>query len=259
MSEKAATKGDSNETHGHINLEHGLDVVINCEINQKNPAGVTRPYRLLIPTLWYEGEGDQNEAEYRKKSWISRLGSISKGGRRKSALAKGQGAGEWGGDYSGESGSESDSQSERRNVKNGEVRYAQRSGDLDDARAAASNTPGHVDHGGSNGVRRDEAQHTLGGRGTVRDPHVAEKRASKVDDMLGMAGPAEGRVKGDGSRFGNGNTKPNANTRAAVPRYEDDADGDVSTEEGVARRNSVRGRGYGGIEAYKQSSWRRFF
>lgn len=259
MTEKAATKGDSNETHGHINLEQGLDIVINCEVSQKDPAGITAEYRLLIPSLWYEGEGDQNEAVYRKKSWISRLGSISKGSKKKSGLAQGQGGGEWGGNYSGESGSESDNESEREKMRRDEVRYARRSGDLDDAHAAASNRPGKVDQGESSGVRRDEAEYIHGGRGIARDPHVAERRASKVDDMLGMAGPAEGRVRSDGGRFGNGNAKSNANTRAAVPRYEDDTDGDASAEEGVRRRSSVMGRGYGGIEAYKGSRWRRFF
>lgn len=259
MTEKAAKKGDANETHGHINLEHGLDIVINCEVSQKDPAGITVPYRLLIPTLWYEGEGDKNEVGYRKKSWISRLGSISKGGKKKSGLAKGQGEGEWGGSYSGGSGSESDSESEMEKPRRDEVRYVQRNGDLDDAHAAASNRASKVEQGESSGVRRDEAQYTPGGRGTARDSHVAERRASKVDDMLGMAGPAEGRVKGDGGRFGNGNAKTNANGRATLPRYEDDADGDVSAEEGVGRRNSLMGGGYGGIEAYKGSRWRRFF
>lgn len=269
MSEKAATKGDAGETHGHINLENGLDIVINCEVSQKDPAGITVPYRLLIPTLWYEGGGDQNEAVYRKKSWISRLGSISKGGSRKSALAKGQGGGEWGGSYSGESGSESISESEREHLKREEVRYVRRSGDLDDAHVLAPK-PSKVNQGESSGVRRDEAQHTHGGRGPTRDAYLAERRASKVDDMLGMAGPAEGRVKSDGARFGNGNgngnAKPNLNlnsnpdARAAAPRYEDDAEGYASAEEGVGRkRGSVMGRGYGGIEAYKESKWRRFF
>lgn len=259
MSEKAAAKGNSNGTQGHINLEQGLDIEINCEVSQKDPAGITVPYRLLIPTLWYDGDGDQNEAVYRKTSWISRLGSISKGGKKKSGLAKGQGGGEWGGSDSGDSGSYSDSESERGKMRRDEVRYVRRSGDLDDMHAAASNSPRQMDQAESSGVRRDEAQYTNGGRGLAKDAHVTERRASKVDDMLGMAGPAEGRVKSDGVRFGNGNAKPNANSRATAPRYDDDADRDVSPEEGVRRRSSVMGRGYGGIEAYKESKWRRFF
>ncbi|KAL9602176.1 MAG: hypothetical protein Q9219_002040 [cf. Caloplaca sp. 3 TL-2023] len=103
MSEKAVLKGGAeklhpdNEHEGHINLEHGLDICINCEVNQKDPAGVTVPYRLLVPALWYEGPEDFNGASYRKKGVIERFRSIKIGRQRKSGLAKGQGRGEWGG------------------------------------------------------------------------------------------------------------------------------------------------------------------
>lgn len=39
-----------------INLEGGLDICLNVEISQKDPAGITTPYRLLVPALWYEEE-----------------------------------------------------------------------------------------------------------------------------------------------------------------------------------------------------------
>jgi len=39
-----------------INLEGGLDITLNCEVNPKDPAGITTPYRLLVPALWFEGE-----------------------------------------------------------------------------------------------------------------------------------------------------------------------------------------------------------
>ncbi|KAI4127395.1 MAG: hypothetical protein LQ338_003226 [Usnochroma carphineum] len=104
MSEKAVLKGGADSTahleddnHGHINLEHGLDICINCEINQKNPAGITVPYRLLVPALWYEGPADVNETAYRKKGVIERFKSIKFGRGRKSGLARAQGRGEWGG------------------------------------------------------------------------------------------------------------------------------------------------------------------
>lgn len=42
---------------GEINLEGGLDICLNMEISQHDPAGTTVPYRLLVPRLWYE-EGD---------------------------------------------------------------------------------------------------------------------------------------------------------------------------------------------------------
>lgn len=239
MSEKAVRKGGHDQTDGQINLENGLDIVLNCEVSQKDPAGITVPYRLLIPMLWYEGRGDPNEAPYRKKSWISRLGSISKGTRRKSVLAKGQGGGEWGGSFSGESRSESESENERHD-------------------------------------RRDEV-HYMGGRDFTKDIH-ATTRPTKVDDMLGMAGPAAGRVRPESGRFGNGNTvangrgegdrrasvvsgngygSPTTDTRAPVPHFEDDNDQELGPEERVVKRSGAKG--YSGIEAYKESRWRRFF
>ena len=95
MSEKAAAKGgDVDDMTGHINLKHGLDIVLNCEANQKDPAGITVPYRLLIPALWYDGEGDLNTETYKKKGLLSRLGSLR--GTRRNTLASGQGRGNWG-------------------------------------------------------------------------------------------------------------------------------------------------------------------
>ena len=81
---------------GHINLEYGLDIVLNCEISQKDPGGNTEPYRILIPALWYEGEGDLNTLEHKKIPLLKRLGS-KRGSKRKSGLARNQGRGEWGG------------------------------------------------------------------------------------------------------------------------------------------------------------------
>ncbi|KAL2350237.1 hypothetical protein BJ546DRAFT_859846, partial [Cryomyces antarcticus] len=58
---KAADKGgphanaDQHETSGHIDLQYGLDITLNVEVSQKDPAGVTVPYRLLVPALWYKG------------------------------------------------------------------------------------------------------------------------------------------------------------------------------------------------------------
>ena len=96
MSIKAIKKGGANvdENEGHINLEHGLDIVLNCEVSQKDPAGITVPYRLLIPALRYEGEGDINEDSYRKKNLLQRFGSL-RGSKRRS-LANNQGQGNWG-------------------------------------------------------------------------------------------------------------------------------------------------------------------
>lgn len=74
MSEKAAIKAaakggaegnlDGRES-GHIDLEGGLDISLNMEVRQRDPAGITEPYRLLVPALWYEGEGDVNTARFK--------------------------------------------------------------------------------------------------------------------------------------------------------------------------------------------------
>ncbi len=98
MSEKAAIRGDTDiDIAGHISLEQGLDIVINCEVNQKDPAGITAPYRLLVPALWYEGRGDPNREDYRKKNVLQRLATIgSQGRKREPSLAASQGQGNWG-------------------------------------------------------------------------------------------------------------------------------------------------------------------
>ncbi|KAH9220651.1 hypothetical protein DL95DRAFT_329400 [Leptodontidium sp. 2 PMI_412] len=37
-----------------VNLERGLDICLNMEVNPKDPAGITSPYRLLVPALFHE-------------------------------------------------------------------------------------------------------------------------------------------------------------------------------------------------------------
>ncbi|KAF2259690.1 hypothetical protein CC78DRAFT_548121 [Lojkania enalia] len=44
-------RGTLKGTGDFINLEGGLDVILNLEVSQKDPAGITMPYRLLIPAL----------------------------------------------------------------------------------------------------------------------------------------------------------------------------------------------------------------
>jgi hypothetical protein len=72
LSEKEALKasakgGPDGEQFGHINLESGLDICLNMEVDQKDPAGVTKPYRLLVPALWYEGDADINTARFKSR------------------------------------------------------------------------------------------------------------------------------------------------------------------------------------------------
>ena len=58
-----------------INLEGGLDICLNMEVNQKDPAGITMPYRILVPALFYE-EGTPLTVEKKEevgglKRWVS--------------------------------------------------------------------------------------------------------------------------------------------------------------------------------------------
>lgn len=105
MSIKALKKGgaDADEKEGHINLEHGLDIVLNCEVSQNDPAGITVPYRLLIPALWYGGQGDGIEDPQRKRNIFQRFSSL-RGSKRRS-LANNQGQGNWGQSQASYSGS----------------------------------------------------------------------------------------------------------------------------------------------------------
>ncbi|KAF2869546.1 hypothetical protein BDV95DRAFT_547996 [Massariosphaeria phaeospora] len=57
----------------YINLQGGLDICLNLEVSQHDPAGITTPYRLLVPALDYTlSEHPVVEKERRK----SRLGSV---------------------------------------------------------------------------------------------------------------------------------------------------------------------------------------
>jgi hypothetical protein len=56
LSVKQLKKSDAYE----VNLEGGLDICINVEVNPKDPAGITLPYRLLVPRLFYEYQGEDS-------------------------------------------------------------------------------------------------------------------------------------------------------------------------------------------------------
>ena len=120
LSEKAAKRGgppqdfDSggtliNQDFGdHINLDGGLDITLNCEVNQGDPAGITTPYRLLIPALHYDGSSDSQKLDgpgpvgvRRKPTLLKKLGFGRTGNR---SIADRQGQGNWG--QPSESGSE---------------------------------------------------------------------------------------------------------------------------------------------------------
>ncbi|PQE20300.1 Transcription factor protein [Rutstroemia sp. NJR-2017a BBW] len=82
LSEKQLRKGNVQQ----VNLENGLDICLNFEVNQKDPAGITMPYRLLVPALWYEDlmgeDGARKKREYDLLVWLrsrARRGRKGKG------------------------------------------------------------------------------------------------------------------------------------------------------------------------------------
>ena len=63
-----------------VNLEGGLDICLNIEVNHKDPAGITMPYRLLVPALWYE-EVEEGRAARNVVGGLKRWVSFSKRAR----------------------------------------------------------------------------------------------------------------------------------------------------------------------------------
>lgn len=44
-----------------VDLEGGLDICLNVEVNARDPTGITVPYRLLVPKLFYEYKSEDDE------------------------------------------------------------------------------------------------------------------------------------------------------------------------------------------------------
>ena len=59
-----------------VDLEGGLDICLNVEVSAKDPSGITVPYRLLVPRLFYEYEGE--EATTKEPSAFRRFLSFRK-------------------------------------------------------------------------------------------------------------------------------------------------------------------------------------
>ncbi|KAJ9669116.1 hypothetical protein H2201_000942 [Coniosporium apollinis] len=95
LSEKAAGRGGAwdravdaggDGRGGHIDLSGGLDIVLNVEVSQKDPAGITTPYRLLVPALGYVEPVRHNQEGERRKSVLG--GLLGLGGRKRDALSR---------------------------------------------------------------------------------------------------------------------------------------------------------------------------
>ncbi|PSR77901.1 hypothetical protein BD289DRAFT_486282 [Coniella lustricola] len=66
-------------THDFVNVQGGLDICINVEVSAKDPAGITVPYRLLVPKLWYDAaEGRDVELPARGAAAGGRAGGIKR-------------------------------------------------------------------------------------------------------------------------------------------------------------------------------------
>ncbi|KAL4814789.1 hypothetical protein BDW67DRAFT_81583 [Aspergillus spinulosporus] len=73
-SAKKATKRGDDGVGTFVNLEGGLAVTLNLELNPKDPSGITVPYKLLIPALWFEGTEYDPPATPVTKGWRKWLG-----------------------------------------------------------------------------------------------------------------------------------------------------------------------------------------
>ncbi|TKX27281.1 hypothetical protein C1H76_0575 [Elsinoe australis] len=71
MSKRGLTDREQHDAHEEhpddINLEYGLDICINMEVSQTDPAGITVPYRLLVPALTYAGPQDINHTRFKTR------------------------------------------------------------------------------------------------------------------------------------------------------------------------------------------------
>ncbi|PGH31563.1 hypothetical protein GX50_05656 [[Emmonsia] crescens] len=74
---KREAKSGAFALQNFINLEGGLDITLNCEMNSRDPAGITNPYRVLVPTLWFDGIFERSEPRVKNRWW--KIG----GGRKK--------------------------------------------------------------------------------------------------------------------------------------------------------------------------------
>lgn len=85
-----------------VNIEGGLDITLNVEVSAKDPTGITVPYRLLVPRLWYDAaEGVEVELPETGGGAVKRLLSLSRGknaskgkGVAGAGVSQGQGQGQ---------------------------------------------------------------------------------------------------------------------------------------------------------------------
>ena len=71
---RGSTGGDEDGVNSLVNLEGGLAITLNLELNPKDPAGITSPYKLLVPILRYDGMEYDPPATKVTKGWRKWLG-----------------------------------------------------------------------------------------------------------------------------------------------------------------------------------------
>lgn len=76
-----------------VNIQGSLDICLNVEVSCKDPTGITVPYRILVPRLWYDAaEGEATEMPEQKLGGVKRLLSISKRKGVGTAISKSENA-----------------------------------------------------------------------------------------------------------------------------------------------------------------------
>ncbi|KAJ5082745.1 hypothetical protein N7532_011788 [Penicillium argentinense] len=83
---KSAKQGDDG-AGAFVDLEGGLAITLNMEVNPYDPSGITVPYKLLVPALRYVGNDDDPPPTHIVKGWRKWLNMPR---RKKAAQAQGE-------------------------------------------------------------------------------------------------------------------------------------------------------------------------
>ncbi|KAL7939672.1 hypothetical protein V8C35DRAFT_287335 [Trichoderma chlorosporum] len=73
-----------------IDLEGGLDISLNMEVNPKDPTGITVPYRILVPKLFYEYSSKDDLFQAAEPTGIKKFLSFRKKPKATPAEAEGE-------------------------------------------------------------------------------------------------------------------------------------------------------------------------
>ena len=79
---RKASRKDKTGRDGMIEMEGSLEIGFHCEVDQKNPAGITRQYTLLVPALHRQSELDDEDGGVTNgvRGFIGRFRSRSRHG-----------------------------------------------------------------------------------------------------------------------------------------------------------------------------------